>query len=59
MRRSSRRCRLGVAALMLFGVLWIDMRLTRAIALVRLAALIGFVWLGFFFVLWLADELTR
>jgi cytochrome c oxidase subunit 4 len=48
-----------VAALMLLGVLVVDMRLARASALVRLAALIGFVWLGFFFVLWLADELTR
>jgi hypothetical protein len=40
-----------VAGLMLIGVLWIDMRLIRAAPLIRLAALIGFVWLGFFFVL--------
>jgi hypothetical protein len=51
--------RLFVAGLMLLGVLWIDMRLVRAAGLVRLAALIGFAWLGIFFVLWLADELTR
>jgi hypothetical protein len=48
-----------VAALMLLGVLAIDMRLITSTVLTRLAALIGFVWLGFFFVLWLADELTR
>lgn len=53
----------GVTALVAFGMLfvvvWIDMRVARSPAVVRMAALLGFAWLGFFFVLTLADYFTR
>jgi hypothetical protein len=48
-----------VEGLMLALVVLVDMRVIRGPALIRLAAAIGFAWLGFFFVLALADYFTR
>ena len=47
------------AAAMLLAVGLIDMRVARSPTVVRLTALLGFVWLGFFFVITLADYFTR
>jgi hypothetical protein len=48
-----------VAFAMLAAVVVIDMRIDRSPWVVRLTALLGFAWLGFFFVLTLADYFTR
>jgi hypothetical protein len=48
-----------VALVMLVVVVVIDMRVARSPWVVRLAALLGFTWLGLFFVLSLADYFTR
>lgn len=48
-----------VAGAQLALVILVDMRVARGPALIRLAAAVGFAWLGFFFVITLADYFTR
>jgi hypothetical protein len=48
-----------VEGILLAVVILVDMRVIRGPAVVRGAAAIGFAWLGFFFVLALADYFTR
>jgi hypothetical protein len=48
-----------VQGILLVLVILVDMRVIRGPAVVRGAAAIGFAWLGFFFVLALADYFTR
>lgn len=48
-----------VEGILLAVVILIDMRVIKGPAVVRLAAALGFAWLGFFFVLALADYFTR
>jgi uncharacterized membrane protein YdcZ (DUF606 family) len=48
-----------VEGTLLAVVILVDMRVIRGPAVIRLAAAIGFAWLGFFFVLALADYFTR
>ena len=48
-----------VEGILLSVVILVDMRVIHGPAVIRLAAAIGFAWLGFFFVLALADYFTR
>jgi hypothetical protein len=48
-----------VGGILLTVVILVDMRVIRGPVVIRLAAAIGFAWLGFFFVLALADYFTR
>jgi hypothetical protein len=48
-----------VQGILLAVVILVDMRVIRGPAIIRLAAAVGFAWLGFFFVITLADYFTR
>lgn len=48
-----------VEGLLLALVILVDMRVARGPPVIRLAAAVGFAWLGFFFVISLADYFTR
>lgn len=48
-----------VEGILLSVVILVDMRVIRGPAVIRVTAAIGFAWLGFFFVITLADYFTR